>query len=133
MTLSPKQRKLFDSLRRLEGQGARLPRAEFLAVVSKETGYKEVSTYLSKYLGGVVRRAADDRLEVRGVVPMSEEDFARLLTQKRLGGEASALHYDSRDEWADAMRALARHGADRQYRVDPDDVAFMRSLFPAEP
>jgi len=108
----------------------RLPRAEFLAVVSKETGYKEVSTYLSKYLGRVVRRSADGRLEVHGLLALSEDDFALLLTQKRLGSEAPVLRYESREEWAEAMRALARYGGERGYLLDPDDVALLSSLSP---
>lgn len=131
MALSPKQRKLLDHLRRLEEQEARLPRTELLARLERETGYKELATYLSKYLGPVVRRGADDLLEVHGVLAMSEDDFAALLTQKRLSGEARVLQYEDRDEWAEALRALVRHGIGRGYILDFEDVSLIAELMPA--
>lgn len=128
MPLYPKQRKLLESLRQLEERGITLPRGELLSRLVIETGYKEVSTYLSKYLGSVVRTLADGRLEVRGVLAMSEDDFARLLTQKRLAAEAQVLRYDGREEWAAAIRALARHGAAHGYTVDAEDVELLRAV-----
>src|SRR4051812_33707347 len=111
MPLRPKQQKLFAALREIERAGDRLPRNEFVTRLVRETGYKEITTYLSKYLESIVVKAADDKLGIRGVLAMSEDEFATLLTQKRLAAETRVARYENRDEWADVVRSLLAYGA----------------------
>jgi hypothetical protein len=130
MALSPKQSKLYESLRQMERDGDRMPRAEFVTRLVRETGYKEVSTYLSKYLDRVVVKGADDALSVRGVLAMSEDEFASLLTQKRLAQETHVPRYESQEEWADLLRTLLDYGSQRGYVLDAEGAELVRSVLP---
>lgn len=130
MALSSKQQRLFGALRELEKSGVQLPRAEFTAHLVRETGYKEVTTYLSKYLGPIVRIAEDDLHVVHGVLAMSEGEFATLLTQKRLHGERPVARYESRDEWAEVLRALLAYGSMHGYVLDEEDGEAVASILP---
>lgn len=130
MALSQKQSKLYESLRRMERDGDRLPRAEFVARLVRETGYKEVNTYLSKYLDRVVVKGADDTLSVRGVLAMSEDEFGSLLTQKRLAQETHVPRYETQEEWADLLRTLLEYGSQRGYVLDAEDAELVRSVLP---
>lgn len=132
MPLRPKQRKLYEALRLLESTGERLGRPEFEARLVGETGYKEVSTYLSKYLDPVVVKSTDDMLSVHGVLAMSEDDFANLLTQKRLAGETHVLRYDNRDEWVDVVRSLLDYGVKHAYVLDEEDAELVAGVLPAK-
>jgi hypothetical protein len=130
MALSPKQLKLYESLRRMERDGDRMPRAELAARLVRETGYKEVTTYLSKYLDRVILKGGDDTLSVRGVLAMSEDEFGSLLTQKRLAQETHVLRYNTREEWADVLRTLLDYGARHGYVLEPEDAELVRGVLP---
>lgn len=130
MSLRPKQQKLFTALRELESRGERLPRAELLARLVNATGYKEVSTYLSKYLESVVIKGADETLSIRGVLAMSDDEFAALMSQKRLAGESNVPRYETRDEWVDVVRSLLEYGAKHEFYLDEDDAELAASVLP---
>lgn len=130
MALSPKQRKLYESLRRIERDEERLPRGEFVARLVRETGYKEVSTYLSKYLDRVVVKGADDTLSVRGVLAMSEDELGSLLTQKRLAQETHVHRYNNCEEWADVLRSLLDYGHRHGYVLDAEDAELVQGVLP---
>ena len=130
MALSPKQRKLYESLRRMERDAERIPRGEFVARLVHETGYKEVTTYLSKYLDRVVVKGADGAVSVRGVLAMSEDEFGSLLTQKRLAQETHVLHYNNQEEWADVLRSLLDYGHRHGYVLDAEDAELVQSVLP---
>lgn len=131
MALTPKQQKLLAALRQLEGSKERLPRRELVERLVRETGYKEVSTYLSKYLESVVVKGADDMMEARGVLAMSEDDFAALLTQKRLTGETRITQYQTREEWVEVVRHLLEYGAKHAYFLEAEDRALVEQVLPA--
>jgi hypothetical protein len=130
MPLRPRQQKLFAALRALERAGDRLRRTEFVTHLVRETGYKEITTYLSKYLEPVVVKSADDTLGVRGVLAMSEDEFAALLTQKRLAAETHVARYEDRDEWADVVRSLLEFGAKHAYVLDEEDADLVAKVLP---
>ena len=132
MSLRPKQQKLLAALRAIEQSGARMLRHDLAAHLVRETGYKEVTTYLSKYLEPVIVKAADDLLEVRGVIAMSEEDFASLLTQKRLAAETQVAlpRYETREEWVEVVRDLLEYGANREFLLDMEDIVLVASVLP---
>ncbi len=131
MALTPKQQKLLAVLRQMEGNKERLPRREFVERLVRETGYKEVNTYLSKYLESVVVKGADDTMEARGVLAMSEDDFAALLTQKRWTGETRITQYQNRDEWAEVVRHLLEHGVKHAYFLEAEDRELVEKVLPA--
>lgn len=131
MALSPKQLKLYESLRRIERDEERMSPGEFVARLVHETGYKEVNTYLSKYLDRVVVKGADDALSVRGVLAMSEDEFGSLLTQKRLAQETHVLHYNNQEEWADVLRSLLDYGSRHGYALDAEDAELVQSVLPS--
>ena len=130
MALRPKQQKLFAALRDIERAGLRLYRDELAARLVRETGYKEVTTYLSKYLEPIVVKSADDLLEIRGVLAMSDEEFATLLTQKRISGEAVVHRYENRDEWVAVVRSLLAYGAEHDYVLDVEDAYLVANVLP---
>ncbi len=131
MPLRPKQQKLFAALREIERAGDRLPRSEFVTRLVLETGYKEITTYLSKYLEPIVVKSADDKLGIHGVLAMSEDEFATLLTQKRLAAETHVIRYESRDEWADVVRSLLDYGAKHDFVLDEEDADLVANVLPA--
>jgi len=132
MALRDKQRKMLAAIRDMEREGRRLAVDDFVARVKAATGYKDVRTYLTKYLEGAVvhRRDSDGTVTVEGAVALSEDDFAKLLTQKRLPSEIGGVPaYESREEWAEAMRALASAGDRRGYYLDEGDADLFLDLF----
>ena len=130
MALRPKQQKLLAALRQMEGNNERLPRRELIERLVRETGYKEINTYLSKYLESVVVKGADDMLGVRGVLAMSEDDFAMLLTQKRLTGETRIPQYQTQDEWAEVVRHLLEYGVKHSYFLEDEDHELIAKVLP---
>lgn len=132
MALRPKQQKLLAALRQIEGDGKRLPRRDLTDRLVHETGYKEINTYLSKYLDPIVVKGADDMIEVRGVLAMSEDDFATLLTQKRLTSETRIAQYQNQDEWAEVVRHLLEYGVKRAYFLDAEDHALVAKVLPSK-
>lgn len=130
MGLTTKQQKLLAALRQIEGSGERMPRQELVARLVRETGYKEISTYLSKYLTPIIVRSSDDTMGVRGVLAMSEEDFAALLTQKRLAGETRISSYQTQEEWRDVVRDLLEYGIKHSYFLDVEDRALLAKVLP---
>lgn len=110
-----------------------MPRRDFVEHLVRETGYKEINTYLSKYLDPIVVKGADDMMEVRGVLAMSEDDFATLLTQKRLAGETRIAQYQNQEEWAEVVRLLLEYGVKHAYVLDAEDHDLVAKVLPGAP
>ncbi len=118
--MNARMKSLYEMLRKIETGGELLTVEQLEQRTVKETPYKGIRTYLSKYLGSVTRKHADGRLSVHGMLTMSEAEFAALLSQNK-GNSAPVMKYDTRDEWANAMHELAAVGAKHGYRLNDDE------------
>jgi hypothetical protein len=127
--LSERQVRLLDGLREAERHG----RPAEPRTLARTTGYTESSirTYFTKRLEGVlVFRDEQGEWRVRGAVRMSEEEFARKMSQKA-GAANDALRTE--DAWRAVVRKLLYEGQRRHYHLSREELDLVAELSPAEP
>jgi hypothetical protein len=121
---SDRQLRLLEGLREAERHGRPAePRA-----LARAAGYTEssVRTYFSKRLEGVILfRDEQGAWRVRGAIRMSEEEFARKLSQK-IGGANDALRTE--DGWRSLVRKLLYEGQRRRYRLAREELDLVEAL-----
>jgi hypothetical protein len=130
--LNARMEKVFELLRRIEEQQRKLTARELEQLVVAEANYKVEtwSTYRSKYLDGTLifpDEADPGLVQIRGVVAMSPERFAELLTQTKT--RAALPQVDTEEDWRDRLRSLAALGRERKFTLLPEDKALFLGLF----
>ena len=122
--LSERQIRLLEGLRDAERTGKPAdPRH-----LARTTGYSEssVRTYFTKRLEGVlVFREENGEWKVRGAVRMSEEEFARKMSQKA-GAANDVLR--SEDAWRAVVRKLLYEGQRRHYHLSREELDLVREV-----
>lgn len=123
--LSDKQTALLIALREVERANAVVD----FAALAKATGYSEASvrTYFSKRLEGFVAFREGDGWRIKGATKMTEEAFARRLSQKATGGNEALK---TEDDWRRLVRKLLYEGQRRHYHLGREEVELMESLAP---
>lgn len=123
--LSDKQTALLIALRELERSGT----AVDFAALAKATGYSEASvrTYFSKRLEGFVAFRDGEGWRIKGATKITEEAFARRLSQKATGGNEALK---TEDDWRRLVRKLLYEGQRRHYHLGREELELVETLTP---
>lgn len=127
--LSERQVRLLEGLRDAE----RHDRPADPRHLARTTGYTESSirTYFTKRLEGIlVFRDEGGEYRVRGAIRMTEDDFARKMSQKA-GAANDALR--SVESWRAVVRKLLYEGQRRHYTLSREELDLVADLTAAEP
>jgi len=117
--LSNQQQRLLAALKYAEKRGV----AVSVEDLSKLTDYSPstVSTYIGKRLLGryLFKADAEHTYKVRGLVAVTDDDFAAVMTQKATGDDLDAqLAGLTQGQWARAVTMLIKLGGERGYGVE---------------
>jgi hypothetical protein len=123
--LSDKQVALLIALRELE----RADDVVDFAKLARRTGYSEASvrTYFTKRLEGFVAFREATGWRIRGATKITEEAFARRLSQKAASGN-DALKTEA--SWQSLVRKLLYEGQRRHYRLSREELDLIEVLTP---
>jgi hypothetical protein len=128
--LSERQARLLEGLREAE----RHDRPAEPRALARTSGYTESSirTYFTKRLEGVLVFRDDSEQgqgawKVRGALRMSEEEFARKLSQKA-GAANDALR--TVESWRAVVRKLLYEGQRRHYSLSREELDLVAALSP---
>jgi hypothetical protein len=124
--LSERQVRLLEGLREAE----RHARPAEPRTLARTTGYTESSirTYFTKRLEGVLvfrDEGGSGEWRVRGAIRMSEEEFARKMSQKA-GAANDALR--SPESWRAVVRKLLYEGQRRHYHLAREELELVEAL-----
>jgi hypothetical protein len=122
---SPKQVALLIALRELERDDAPVDFAKLAA----RSGYSEASvrTYFTKRLEGFVAFRDGERWAIRGATRITEEAFARRLSQNAASAN-EALKTEA--TWQALLRKLLYEGQRRHYHLSREEIDLIEALRP---